>query len=109
MAYKRQQNKNWKQAAKSNHNQHKPFNAQRYGKLWSSIGFAHDWQRTPEGDANGPIIGKLVLGNTRVELTFSETNRIIETLTDAQHRYNVGVRLGTSNEDAGVTNQPSAY
>tara|TARA_R110001583_G_scaffold13766_5_gene58748 strand:- start:4396 stop:4725 length:330 start_codon:yes stop_codon:yes gene_type:complete len=109
MTYNKQHKKNWKQEAKTNHNQHKPFNAHKYGKLWSSIGFAHDWQRTPEGDANGAVIGKLVLGNTQVELTFSETNRIIDTLTDAQHRYNVGVRLGTSNGDAGVTNQPPVY
>ncbi len=87
---------------KTVHNQHKPFNPKKYGELWASIGFRHDWDRTPQGDANGTVIGKLVLGSKEVELTFSETNKIIETLRDAQHRYNVGVRLGKSNMDAGM-------
>ena len=106
MAYKRNRRKPWQQAKKTIHNQHKPFNPGKYGKVWASIGFAHDWNRTPEGDANGPVIGKLVIDKMEVELTFSETNRLIETLRDAQHRYNVGVRLGRTNKDAGVTNEP---
>ena len=48
---------------KTVHNQHKPFNPKKYGELWASIGFQHDWDRTPQGDANGPVIGKLVLGS----------------------------------------------
>ena len=93
----------WKKERKTVHNQNKPFNPGKYGKVWGAIEFAHDWGRQPEGDANGPVIGKLKIGNQSVELTFTETNRIIETLRDAQHAHNVGVRLGRTNQDAGAT------
>ena len=103
MAYKRKQKYAWKnQAPKTNHNQKKPFNPGRYGKVWGSIRFEHDWDRVPQGDANGPVIGKIHIGDKSVELTFSETNRLIETLRDAQHAHNVGVRLGRTNSHAGV-------
>jgi hypothetical protein len=104
MAYKRKRKYAWqKQAKKTVHNQNKPFNPGRYGKVWGSIRFEHTWGRQPEGDANGPVIGKLVIGNSAHELTFSETNRIIDELRDAQHAHNVGVRLGRTNQDAGAT------
>ncbi len=92
----------WKKENKTIHNQNKVFNPKQYGDVWGSINFNHEWGRTPQGDAKGPVIGKLVIGNQSHELTFTETNKIIETLRDAQHRYNVGTRLGRTNQDAGV-------
>ena len=53
----------WKKERKTVHNQNKPFNPGKYGKVWGAIEFAHDWGRQPEGDANGPVIGKLKIGN----------------------------------------------
>ncbi len=103
MAYNRKQKHAWqKQAPKTKHNQKKPFNPGRYGKVWGSIRFEHDWDRTPEGDSQGPVIGKIFIGDKFHELTFSESNRIIETLRDAQHAHNVGVRLGRTNSHAGI-------
>ena len=103
MAYKRKQKYAWqKQAPKTRHNQGKKFNPGRYGEVWGSIRFEHDWDRIPKGDAQGPVIGKIFIGDKSHELTFSETNRIIETLRDAQHAHNVGVRLGRTNSHAGI-------
>ena len=105
MAYKRKRKYAWqKEAPKTRHNQGKKFNPGRYGKVWGSIRFEHDWDRVPMGDATGPVIGKIFIGDTSHELTFSETNRIIETLRDAQHAHNVGVRLGRTNSHAGIKN-----
>ena len=105
MAYKRKQKYAWqKQAPKTRHNQGKKFNPGRYGEVWGSIRFEHDWDRIPKGDAQGPVIGKIFIGDKSHELTFSETNRIIETLRDAQHAHNVGVRLGRTNSHAGIKN-----
>ena len=103
MAYNRKQKHSWNRGAKKTvHNQNKKFNPGRYGAVWGSIRFEHDWDRVPQGDSNGPVIGKIFMGDKSVELTFSETNRIIETLRDAQHAHNVGVRLGRTNSHAGV-------
>ncbi len=103
MANQRKSRQSWKQNSKKTiHNQHKPFNPGRYGKVWGNTRFEHDWDRVPQGDANGPVIGKLCVGNTEVELTFSETNKIIEVLHDAQVRFNVGTRLGQTNSHAGT-------
>ena len=94
MAYNR------KQKHKSDYGQKRKFNPQRYGKVWGSITFEHDWDKEPQGESNGPVIGKLWIGNTCHQLTFSETNKLIETLKDAQHSYNVGVRMGRTNKHA---------
>jgi len=83
------------------HNQNKPLNAGRYGKVWNTIRFEHDWGRSSDGDAVTPVIGKIFIGGKTHELTFSETNKIIDTLRDAQHAHNVGVRMGSTNENAG--------
>ncbi len=39
---------------------------------------------TPQGEATQPLIGTLLIGGKRHELTWSETNRIIEELYDLQ-------------------------
>lgn len=103
MAYNRKQKHSWqKEPKKTVHNQHKPFNPGRYGKVWSTLRFEHDWGRQPEGDATTPIIGKVFIGDKYHELTFSETNRLIDTLKDAQAAHNVGVRMGRTNQHAGI-------
>ena len=103
MAYKRNQKHSWqKDAKKTVHNQKKPFNPGRYGKVWGSMRFEHDWDRKPEGDSYGPVIGKIFIGDRYHELTFSETNKLIDTLTDAQLSHNVGVRMGRTNQHAGI-------
>ena len=84
------------------HNQKKPFNPGRYGKVWNTIRFEHDWDRVPMGDAKQPVIGKLCLDGKSIELTFTETNKIIDILRDAQHSHNVGVRLGQTNNNPGT-------
>ncbi len=76
------------------HNQHKKFNPNKYGKVWGSIRFEHVWGASPVGETNQPVIGSLEIGGKSVELTFSEVNKIMETLSDAKHTYNVGNRLG---------------
>ena len=103
MAYKRKRKYAWqKDAPKTNHNSKKPFNPKKYGEVWNTIRFEHDWGRTPQGDSKMPVIGKLFIGDKYTEITFSEANRIIDTLRDAQHAHNVGVRLGRTNSHAGV-------
>ncbi len=94
MAYDR------KQKHKTSFNSKRKFNPQRYGKVWGSITFEHDWDKEPVGEANGPVIGNLWIGNSNHQLTFSETNKLIETLKEAQHAYNVGVRMGRTNMHA---------
>jgi len=84
------------------HNQKKPFNPGRYGSVWGSIRFEQEWDRVPMGDATQPVIGRLCLDGKQVELTFTETNKIIDILRDAQHSHNVGVRLGQTNNNPGT-------
>ena len=79
------------------HNQKKPFNPQKYGKVWGSIDFemAHGTKAmNPVPPSTQPIMGTLVIGGKRVEITFSEANRIIETLQDSQYRFNVAKKMG---------------
>ena len=74
----------------------KKFNANKYGSLWSSI-------RTelmkgvkaikPQGEATQPLIGTLLIGGKKHELTYSETNRIIEELYDLQTVYKNAQRM----------------
>jgi|TARA_R100001463_G_scaffold38301_2_gene82171 hypothetical protein len=65
----------------------KKFNANKYGSLWSSITtelMKGAKATTPQGEATQPLIGTLLIGGKRHELTWSETNRIIEELYDLQ-------------------------
>jgi len=102
MAYNRKQKYSFRpEIKKTIHNQHKPFNPGRNGKVWGSIRFEHDWGRHSDGDATSPVIGKIFIGEKYHELTFAETNRLIDTLKDAQHAHKVGVRLGRTNQHAG--------
>ena len=76
------------------HNQRKPFNPRKYGRLWGSLDFDLNLDAHPVGEANGPVIGALRVGGKKFDLTWTECNRIIETLSDAKYRFNIGKRLG---------------
>jgi len=94
MARNKYRRQPWKKQQKTVHNQHKPFNPGKYGKLWASMNWECEWGRTPQGDAHGPVIGKLCIGGQQFELTWTECNRLIETLTDAKHQHKVGTSMG---------------
>ena len=76
------------------HNQKKPFDPTRYGKLWGSITFELLDEPAFQEKGKQPVIGYLCIDNKKIGVTWSETNRIIETLSDGQHRHNVANRLG---------------
>ena len=44
--------------------------------------------------AKQPIIGYLKIAGQRIGITFSEANKIAETLNDAKHQFNVARSLG---------------
>ena len=81
-------------AKTTNHNQKKPFDSTRYGKLWSGISFELADEQAHVEKGKQPIIGYLCIDNKKIGITWSETNRIMETLHDGQHRHNVAKRLG---------------
>tara|TARA_R110000764_G_scaffold46550_1_gene104402 strand:+ start:5223 stop:5549 length:327 start_codon:yes stop_codon:yes gene_type:complete len=69
----------------------------RFGKHWSTIDFKLAKGRkalVPTEPANQPLIGSLCIAGREIEITFSEANRIMETLNDAKHQYNVAKRIG---------------
>jgi len=70
------------------------FNPSKYGKVWSTISFEHMWNRVPVGEAKQPVIGKICIAGKQIELTFTECNKLIETLEDAKYSHNVGTRMG---------------
>ena len=76
------------------HNQKKPFNPEKYGQLWAGIDFQCIHNASPIGQAKGPVIGELSLGGKKFKLTWTECNKLIETLEDAKYKYNIGKRLG---------------
>ena len=94
------------------HNQKKPFEPGRYGKNWGSIvvELAKGAKATnPIAPATQPIIGTLCIGTHRVDITFSEANRIAEELADAKHRYNVANRLGMLGETQGTATNITTF
>ena len=87
------------------HNQKKPLEPGRYGKNWGTIKIElakGSKAINPIPPATQPIIGTLCIGNARVDITFSEANRIMEEIVDAKHRYNVASRLGMLGADQGT-------
>ena len=76
------------------HHSKKPFNPEKYGKLWGGIEFDLELNANPVGNAKGPIIGSLKIGGKSFQLTWTECNKIIETLEDSKYKYNIGKRLG---------------
>lgn len=102
MAYKRTQKYAFRPAPTPTvHNQHKPFNPGRHGAVWGSVRFEQDWGKSPVGDSQGPVIGKLFIGERYNELTYAEASMIIDTLRDGMNAHKVGVRLGRTNQHAG--------
>ena len=87
------------------HNQKKPFNPEKYGKNWGNIKVElakGNKAVNPIPPATQPIIGTLCIGNMKVDITFSEANRIAEELVDAKHKYNVASRLGMLDSKSGT-------
>jgi len=89
-------------ARPTHHNQKKPFDPTRYGKLWGGITF----ELLPEPPyveaGKQPVIGALCIDNKKHAVTWTETNRIIEQLLDGQHRHNVAKRLGMLDKGSGT-------
>ena len=69
-------------------------NPEKYGQLWAGIDFQCIHNASPIGQAKGPVIGELSLGGKKFKLTWTECNKLIETLEDAKYKYNIGKRLG---------------
>ncbi len=79
------------------HNQKKPFNPNKFGKLWRTIEtklMKGVKAKQPQGEATQPIICTLHIGSKRFEMTHSETNKMIEAMADAQDVYKKALRLG---------------
>jgi|TARA_R110000823_G_C15865627_1_gene493637 hypothetical protein len=71
------------------------FNPSKFGGTWASIFWKGKPGLTPQGEANQPIIGTLNIGTREFDLTFSECNKLIETLIDAKETARTSKRLGT--------------
>tara|TARA_R100001443_G_scaffold108590_1_gene119119 strand:- start:1789 stop:2115 length:327 start_codon:yes stop_codon:yes gene_type:complete len=87
------------------HNQKKPFNPNKYGKLWSTISsklMKGAKAKNPQGEANQPLICTLNIGNSKFELTHSECNRLIEEVQDAQSTYRKALRMGMLEHNSGT-------
>ena len=92
-------------AHKVNYNNNRPerskFNPAKFGPTWASI----FWKSKPGlmamGEANQPVIGNLNIGGKEFDLTFSECNKLIETLIDAKEAAKISKRLGTTSNGAG--------
>ena len=83
----------------------KQFNPNKYGKLWSTIVcelMKGAKAKVPQADTDQPLIGTLVIDGKRFELTFSETNRLRETMLDMQNMYKKAKRLGMLDEGTGT-------
>jgi len=89
-------------ATTTNHNQKKPFDPNRYGKLWGEIGFEIADEAVNKQQGVQPVIGYLCIDNKKIGVTWSETNRIIEQLLDGQHRHNVAKRLDMLSAQSGT-------
>ena len=69
------------------------FNPSKFGKTWASIYWKGKPGLTPQGEANQPVIGTLNIGGKGFDLTFSECNKLIETLIDAKEAARTSKRL----------------
>ena len=56
------------------------FNPGKFGSSWASIFWKAKPGLSPVGESNQPIIGSLNISGRQFDLTFSECNKIIETL-----------------------------
>jgi len=97
--------RNYKKFQKSRptiHNQKKEFNGDKYGKLWTSIGFRLTDNEYVQEPQTQTTIGWLMIDGKRHDITFTEANKIIETLSDAKHQFNVASRLGMIGKNVGT-------
>ncbi len=77
------------------HNQKKPFNPGRYGKIWNTIGFKLRYgNQTPMGDANQPTMGYLLIDGKKHEVTWTEANKIMEAMHALKDVYAKAKRMG---------------
>ena len=77
------------------HNQKKPFNPGRYGKIWNTIGFKLRYgNQTPMGDANQPTMGYLLIDGQKHEVTWTEANKIAEAMHALKDVYAKAKRMG---------------
>ena len=92
----RKRNAKFQQRAHNAQGPSKPKNLDRYGKLWNTIEFSLEGaRRNQKAKAEGvPVIGTLSIGGKSFDITWTEATRIMETLQDAKHQYNVAERLG---------------
>ena len=86
----------------THHHSKKPFDPTRYGKLWGGITFELLDEPAYVEQGKQPPIGSLIIGGKKHEITWAETNRIIEQLYDGQHRHNVAKRLGMLDKGSGT-------
>ena len=90
----------------SNKNQtHSKFDPKRFGKHWGTIDFKLAKGRKAKvaiEPANQPLIGSLCIAGKEIEITFSEANKIMETLNDVKHQYNVAKRIGMLDAGTGT-------
>jgi hypothetical protein len=67
----------------------------KLGKNYSSINFEISNSITETNVKNrSTIIGSLIVGNQQIELTYSECNRVMEMLSDAQTTVRQKQKLG---------------
>ena len=92
----RKRNRKFQPGAYSTPGQSKPKNLDRYGKLWNTIEFSLEGARkNAHAKSEGiPIIGTFMIGGKKFDITWTEATRIMETLQDAKHQYNVAERMG---------------
>jgi len=90
----------------SNKNQTRSkFDPAKYGKHWSTIDFElakGAKASSPMAPATQPLIGSLCIAGKKIDITFSEANKIMETLHDAKHQYNVAKKLGMLDATTGT-------
>jgi hypothetical protein len=94
------QNQNYKRGQSSN-----DFEPGKYGKHWNDIEFqlmTGAKAKTPLAPATQPIIGTLCVGGKQIELTFSETNKIITELAQGQQAHTTAKRLGQLEQGMGT-------
>jgi len=77
------------------------FNPSKFGSTWASIFWKGKPGLSPQGEANQPIIGTLNIAGKEIDLTFSECNKLIETIVDGKEAAKVSRRLGTTANGAG--------
>jgi hypothetical protein len=77
----------------------------KYGQNWTNIEFqlmTGDKATKVVPPATQPIIGTLVVGNKRIELTFSEANKVMTEIQQGQQAYNTAKKMGALETNMGT-------